>query len=305
VPAAFSRLIVTGCPSPAVAGTVNTFSVSATDDFGNVITDYQGALHFTSSDPQAIVPHDYTFTVGDHGRRVFAAVLRTAGAQTLTATDALAGGPTGAQSIVVVPGAVSRLVVKDFPAGIEAGSVSTFTVTALDAFGNTVTGYRGVVRFTSTDPQAILPVDYAFTAADNGTHIFGAVLATAGGQSLTATDVDTGVGGAQTDIQVAPAAASYLVLHAPDQVQADEVFELTVTAYDAYGNVATGYTGTVTFASSGSDALLPQDYAFTADDAGAHTFRALLRNPGLQDLAVLDRLMNDLMGSVSILVLMG
>ena len=39
---------------------------------------------------------------------------------------------------------------------------------------------------------------------------------------------------------------------------------MTVTAYDAYGNVATGYTGTVAFTSSDPQACFPADYTFTA-----------------------------------------
>ena len=48
----------------------------------------------------------------------------------------------------------------------------------------------------------------------------------------------------------------------------------TVTAQDAYGNRATGYTGTVHFTSSDAQASLPVDYTFTAADAGMHTFSA-------------------------------
>ena len=49
----------------------------------------------------------------------------------------------------------------------------------MDAFGNTVTGYRGKVKFTSTDTQASLPADYTFTAADAGIHTFTVALKTA------------------------------------------------------------------------------------------------------------------------------
>ena len=37
---------------------------------------------------------------------------------------------------------------------------------------------------------------------------------------------------------------------------------MTVTAVDAYGNVATGYTGTVHFTSSDGQAVLPANYTF-------------------------------------------
>jgi hypothetical protein len=54
---------------------------------------------------------------------------------------------------------------------------------------------------------------------------------------------------------------------------------VTVTADHVYGNVATGYLGTVHFTSSDANAgtVLPADYGFTAADAGAHTFTMALR----------------------------
>src|SRR5207247_1686045 len=65
------------------------------------------------------------------------------------------------------------------------------TVTAKDALNNTVTGYTRTVRFTSSDPQAVLPADYTFVAADNGAHVFSVVLKAGGSQSVTATDLGT------------------------------------------------------------------------------------------------------------------
>jgi hypothetical protein len=39
-----------------------------------------------------------------------------------------------------------------------------------------------------------------------------------------------------------------------------------------YDNIATGYTGTVTFTRIDAAAFLPADYLFTVADAGVHTF---------------------------------
>src|SRR5205814_544258 len=82
-----TRLAVSGYPSPTTAGTVHAFTVTVTDAFGNVRTNYTGKIHFTSSDPRAALPADYSFTAADQGRHTFAATLKTAGTQTITATD--------------------------------------------------------------------------------------------------------------------------------------------------------------------------------------------------------------------------
>jgi hypothetical protein len=299
-PADTSQFLVASFPTPTRAGSVNTFTVSTRDAYGNPTTTYRGTVHFSSTDPQAVLPDDYTFTADDNGTHGFAAVLETAGAQTITAADLLTAGIQGSQTITVTPGPVAALVVTGFPSPTVAGSVQTFTVTAADAYGNTVPSYRGTVHFTSSDGSAMLPDDYTFTAADAGSHVFGAVLQTVGYQSLTARETGGSLAGTQDGILVTPGPASYFVLSLPNQVPADGVFELTVTAYDAYGNVATGYLGTVGFASSDPDALVPQDYTFTARDAGTHVFRFLLHQPGDQTITVMDQLMDSLSGSVTV-----
>jgi hypothetical protein len=64
-------------------------------------------------------------------------------------------------------------------------------VAASDAFGNVAIGYRGTVTFTSTDPEAVLPDDHAFTSADAGTHAFAVTLLPPGSTvTLTVRDLD-------------------------------------------------------------------------------------------------------------------
>ncbi len=61
------------------------------------------------------------------------------------------------------------------------------------------------------------------------------------------------------------------------QVIAGQSIPLTVTAQDAFGNAAAGYTGTVAFTSSDTKAGLPANYTFTATDAGVRTFAVDLK----------------------------
>src|SRR5262249_38987123 len=149
-----------------------------------------------------------------------------------------------------------------------AGTAFDLTVTAKDAYGNVASGYAGTVTFTSTDTQASRPADYAFssTAARGHKFLGGVTLKTAGTQSLTPP-------GPKSGIKAAPAAASALALTgAPAGVTAGSAFSVTVMAQDAYGNRVTGYTGTVHFTSSDSQAGLPADYTFTSSDSGDKVF---------------------------------
>jgi hypothetical protein len=102
----------------------------------------------------------------------------------------------------------------------------------------------------------------------------------------------------------APGAATHFVLSAPASVKHSTAFSITVTALDAYGNVATGYRGTVHFASSDNSAKLPGSYTFTASDNGVHTFTGLiLHKKGTQTLSVLDAGDNTILGTSSINVM--
>src|SRR5207244_3467768 len=124
-------------------------------------------VHVTSSDGQAALPADYSFTASDNGSSRVEGRVRTAGSQSLTVADA--GGITASQGgISVHPAAASSLIVSGFASPSTAGLTSSFSVTALDAYGNVATGYSASVHVTSSDGHAALPADYSFTASDNG-----------------------------------------------------------------------------------------------------------------------------------------
>jgi probable HAF family extracellular repeat protein len=298
-------LTVTGFPATTTAGAAGSFTVTVTDGSGGPAAGYTGTVHFASSDPQAALPADYTFTAGDAGVHTFTATLKTAGSQWLAATDAAHGVGGTEAGITVRPAAAATLRVAGFPASVTAGVAGSFTVVARDAYGNTATGYAGTVHFSSSDPQAALPGDYTFTAADQGAHTFSATVKTAGNRWLGAADTTTAtVAGSQAGILVSPAAASRLAVSGPASVSAGTAFSITVTAYDAYGNVATGYRGTVSLKSSDPSVKLPKSYTFTASDAGVHTFSGLvLSKKGTQTIKTTDTLDATLTASLTLNVL--
>ena len=58
---------------------------------------------------------------------------------------------------------VTYFVVSGFPSPTVAGVAHSVTVTAMDAYGNTATGYAGTVKITSSDSQAVLPANAGLT----------------------------------------------------------------------------------------------------------------------------------------------
>jgi hypothetical protein len=81
----------------------------------------------------------------------------------------------------------------------------------------------------------------------------------------------------------------HLILNAPTIATAGTPFSVTIRAEDAFGNTASGYTGTVSFSSSDPAAFLPTAYTFTTNDFGAKTLGGvILRATGTQTITVSD-----------------
>jgi len=285
--------------TPVTAGTaLPTLTVTALDAAGNTDASYAGTIHFTSSDTLANLPSDYLFTAGDAGIHTFLseATLRTAGTQTITATDTASSFTSGASNtITVVPAAVDHFTVAA-PAAATADTPVTFTVTARDAFENTVTGYGGMVQFASTDSAATLPGSSALT---NGAGTFSTTFGTAGTQTVTATDtVTSSLTGTSGNILVS--ATTRFSVAAPAAATSGTAFTFTVNALDGSNNPVAGYPGTVHFTSTDPAATLPADTTLTG---GTGTFTVVLRTPGSRTITATDTgspLINGTSGSIAV-----
>ena len=83
VSAALTSFIVSA-PMLVTGGTAFTFTVTAVGNSQTTDTGYSGTVSFTSTDAQAVLPPNSTLT---NGTGTFSATLKTAGNQTITATD--------------------------------------------------------------------------------------------------------------------------------------------------------------------------------------------------------------------------
>jgi N-acetylneuraminic acid mutarotase len=183
-------------------------------------------------------------------------------------------------SAQVAPHPANHLVVSGFPP-ITAGVPATFTVTAEDALGHTVSNYAGTVSFAASG-TANLPAPATLT---NGTGTFTATLLTAGLQSLAVSDGM--LSGEENAIVVSPAGAAQVsILSGNAQntlVNTNYAQPLEVAVTDAYGNPIDGDTVVFTAPASGPDgtfsgsntATVPTDSlgmalapTFTADGQG-------------------------------------
>ena len=280
-----TRFLVSIVPS-TTAGTPLDLVVKAVDDFGTPDPSYVGTVSFTSTDAQATLPSNYTFVAGDAGVHTFpgGAVLKTVGNHTISATDTVTGF-TG--TCAVTPVAIGPLAVfiVTTPPNVVAGVPSTVSVIAQDAYSNVQFGYSGKVHFTcATDSQFVPPPDSSLV---NGAGTFATTFKTAGVHRIIAADsVNTQASGLSNAVTVVPAPVFRYTLDAPATVVAGHVAVIGVTAFDAFGNLATNYPGTVHITSN-TDPLvrLPADSGL---NAGKGTFNVTFITLGNQTATATD-----------------
>jgi len=307
-PGPLTSFVLSGIPPSLTAGTDFTASVLALDEYGNIATTYAGTVTFSSTDPKAVLPLTYTFGSGDAGLHVFSGLLmRTSGSYQVCVHD---GMVQSCATVNVLPGPIDKFALIGVASPSSACEAQAVTVTALDFFGNIVIGYTGGVTFTISDTLATIPSPYTFNQGDAGVHKFvpGVTFRSLGQRTLRVYDSgNPGIFG-EVSVQVVPGPAASLELSGlPLTMVAGEPQTVTVSAWDACGYIASGYSGTVRFVSSDPQAVLPPDYTFTAPDAGIHSFVAgvTMSSIGLQTVSVSD-LMNPLIfGFVTVNVTSG
>ncbi len=280
---------VTGLPTTVTAGKSANVTVIAVDSSGNPLPAYRGTIQFQSTDLKAVLPANYTFSAADDGHHTFPVTFDTAGTQSVTATDTANASLSGSEfGIAVSPAAAATLQLTGLPSSATTGESFPFTVTAYDTYGNLATGYTGTVKFATGDTKGTVPANYTFKTSDAGTHTFSATLVTVGSQSVSVTDKANSALTAAGSVSVNAVTASQFQVTAPGGTTAGTPIQITVTATDANGNTATGYSGTVDLSSTDPNLVRPNDYTFQASDKGVHTFSVTLNTAGSQTVTATD-----------------
>jgi hypothetical protein len=138
------------------------------------------------------------------------------------------------------------------PTTASSGTPFNLTITAQNPTTGTMTNYIGTVHFTSSDSAAVLPIDYAFSNADQGKHTFSITLKTSGSQTVTGTDTTNSaitaaapvtVGGGTTGaLTVTPTSLAFPVTHA-GATSATKLVTVTNSNTVAINISSIGFTG--------------------------------------------------------------
>jgi hypothetical protein len=311
VPAAtLGSLVLVPSTSMPQAGMVFTVQITAFDQYGEVDTGYTGPECLTFSGPSISVDDNkpsyppvgscasgssVTFIDGvATGANSPSITLFDDQMVTLTATDN-PSGIAGTTDLTILPGPISTFDVAN-PGTQTVGDPFSVTITALDAYGNVATGYFGdeILTFSGPSPSPNLskpayPSPVSFIAgvgtASNIT------LVDAQTTMLTATQGS--ITGTSSSFLVRPGPASYYTVSAPSTATTGVPFPVTVTVFDSYGNVATGYDGTADLTSSIGD-VLPTSVTLAN---GMMSFNATLDTAGIQTITATDSVNSGITGT--------
>lgn len=168
---------------------------------------------------------------------------------------------------------------------VDLGESVNLTVTLVDDNGNPVQGHvvklisnviEDKVTAVSNVSDMNGEVDFSVSAKSEGNSVYTAYdssadVVVAQRAKITYIENETyfGMGNSTGPVE------NLVFEDIPTTVDVAEAIDVTVTAYDAVGEVVTNYDGEIEFTVTGGDesyVVLPQDYQFSADDLGTHTF---------------------------------
>ncbi|UCD16901.1 MAG: hypothetical protein JSV44_10645 [Candidatus Zixiibacteriota bacterium] len=247
-PGLLENFIVSGTPSETVAG--QSFSsdvaVAAYDGYGNLKTDYTGAVYFVSSDNDAVLYHGqnnpYSFSDIDSGKHVFPGeqfTLITSGTQTISVTDGIR--IAASDPINVKAGPVVSFQLQAFDS-VVAGEAYRISITdAVDQYGNPANATVQISLLAGGPaPDGTEPILNDVIVSDGSGHSDQFLFAT--GRTIIEASISPDYALIKS-LTVFPTQLGALSLEIEStQFVGNQLFgPAVITAYDLYGNLKTDF----------------------------------------------------------------
>jgi hypothetical protein len=259
-------------------------AVAVVDAFGNVVTSDNRdvvSVRLQSNPTKAMLTGTATAAVV-HGLAAFPSLQLTVAGTGFTMLATASGLPIAVSSPFNAVAVAKLIVTTTQTSPVTAGTQFSITVQAVDSKGALVNNYPGVLHFSSSDTQAVLPAD-----APLGSGTFNVTLKTAGMRTISVNDVTKPAftGSLKTPLTVSPLAtvSAFNVTGLAVPSTAGQKQTITVTAVDAFSNVVPSFQSTATLASTDPAAVFPATINFTA---GKGTASVTLKTPGLTTISV-------------------
>ncbi|MBN2202541.1 hypothetical protein JW777_11340, partial [bacterium] len=238
--------------SPRTAGAPFSVTLQALDASGNTVTAFNGTVNL-KDESGTVSPQQVTFASGVWTGAV--TVTKSHAGDFLTATGAGRSGTSG--TFNVGPGTVASFALSDIASPRTAGTGFSVTFTALDAYGNTVTGFTGTVNLSGGSVSVSPSVTGAFTAGVRTQTL--TITQARNDVRITAADAGSHTG-VSNYFNVTHGALDHFAVGTIADPAAGMPFSVTVTAQDANNNTATSFSGagnTVSVTHSGAGTVSP------------------------------------------------
>jgi MYXO-CTERM domain-containing protein len=280
-------------PSTAQAGTAISpaVRVALQDAFGNVATSATTAVTVAIGNNPRNGTLSGTKTVNAiNGVATFAdlSIHRNGKGYTLEATAGALPTATSA-AFDITPGKSQKLVFRTTPSqGVAGDSLSTIEVELRDELDNLITEVSTSVTLGLGENPAAAQLLGVFTASTvDGVAKFDGLSLRKAGNGFTLVASAPGFAGAtSTAFNVKPGAAASYSLALVPSVTAGQEASLSATAFDAYGNAASSYGGSVKVSSSDAAASFASTAQFV--EGALSGFKVTFKSPGLRTLTVTD-----------------
>ena len=286
-PQTAASLSLSAASTNVTAGGADQLTITAYDTYGNIATNYTGNENYTFSGASTIGTHHPTVTntsgtvvnFGTSETITFSngvsasspdGVMTLYDAQTALIVAADTSLTSNTVSVTVNPQTAASLSLSAASTNVTAGGADQLTITAYDTYGNIATNYTGNENYTFSGASTIGTHHPTVTNTSGTVVNFGTseTITFSNGVSASSPDgvmtlydaqtalivaADTSLTSNTVSVTVNPQTAASLSLSAAStNVTAGGADQLTITAYDTYGNIATNYTGNENYTFSGA-----------------------------------------------------
>ena len=192
VPAPVATQFLVLMPPSIPAGVPVQVFVVPLDASGHPVPNYTGTISFSSSDPNAVLPANYTFGQNSQSDRIprIRGYVRQATGESNADGDRHQCQHNHRQCLDQRNGGcpVATSLPLDAPQNAPVGVPVVVRVVVLDASGNPIPNFDGQITLTSGDPAAKIVPLAALLPGGVNSNLFAVVFGTTGPQTLTATD---------------------------------------------------------------------------------------------------------------------
>ncbi len=337
------HLVLAAATTTPAAGAADSLTITAADAAGNTVAAYTGSHYMTFSGAGANGSYLPTVSSSSGTATTFGTatplsftngvaavsgasngVMRLYKVETVNIVVGDGSGHTNGTglAVTVVAGPLASFAIPT-PAGQVAGVAFSVSITARDAYGSTATGYTGVHCLAFSGAAAspggtapAYPAQGSCAAGQSAVTFASGVAASVpvtlynASAATTLTVTDGSLSASTGSFAVTGAAISRLSLTAATTTPAAGApNNLTIRAIDAFGNVATGYTGSHSMAFTGATAVPNSPFGPTVTNAAgtAQAFGAAVAITFVNGVATVSGSSNGVMrlyrgGAFSILV---